>query len=183
MDNVSTEKEVYSTYGDHVLCSCVDQDVSELALCSHEEADTCILLQAMDAVEKSYGKIMLRTVDTNVVVLAVSAVVLLENTQMWIALGTGKHLIYIPAHQIATSLGAEKARALLMFHAFISCDTVSSFAGKGKKQPSTHGGRSMLLWIFSLDVSHDLEVSTKIVCRYWSHMWFLCMTEKVQKPP
>ncbi|KAK4306901.1 hypothetical protein Pmani_021308 [Petrolisthes manimaculis] len=39
----------------------------------------------------------------------------------------------IPTHQIATSLGAEKARALLMFHAFISCDTVSSFAGKGKK--------------------------------------------------
>lgn len=133
VDNVSAEREVYSTCGDHVLCSCVDQDVSALAPCSHEEADTRILLHAMDAVEKGYRQIMLRTVDTDVVVLAVSTVVLLENTQLWIAFGTGKHLRYIPAHQIATSLGAEKARALPMFHAFTGCDTVSSFAGKGKK--------------------------------------------------
>ena len=57
----------------------------------------------------------------------------MENTQLWIAFGTGKHLRYIPAHEIATSLGAEKAQALPMFHAFTGCDTVSSFAGKGKK--------------------------------------------------
>ena len=136
----------------------------------------------MDAIEKGYRQIMLRTVDTDVVVLAVSTVVLLENTQLWIAFGTGKHLRYIPAHQIATSLGVEKARALPMFHAFTGCDTVSSFAGKGKKQPSTHGSRSMLLRKFLLDLSHDLEVLTKIVCRYWSHTWFICMTEEVRKP-
>ena len=76
---------------------------------------------------------MLRTVDTDVVVLAVSTVVSMENTQLWIAFGTGKHLRYIPAHEIATSLGAQKAQALPMFHAFTGCDTVSSFAGKGKK--------------------------------------------------
>ncbi|KAK4312713.1 hypothetical protein Pmani_015882 [Petrolisthes manimaculis] len=52
---------------------------------------------------------------TDVVVLAVSTVVLLENIQLWIAFGTGKHLGYIPADEIATSLGAEKARALPMF--------------------------------------------------------------------
>ncbi|KAK4301549.1 hypothetical protein Pmani_026327 [Petrolisthes manimaculis] len=76
---------------------------------------------------------MLRTVDTDVVVLAVSTVVLLENTQLWIVFGTGKHLRYIPAHQIATSLSAEKAHVLPMFHAFTGCDTASSFAGNGKK--------------------------------------------------
>ena len=65
--------------------------------------------------------------------LAVSTVVSMENTQLWIAFGTGKHLRYIPAHEIATSLGAVKAQALPMFHAFTGCDTVSSFAGKGKK--------------------------------------------------
>ena len=112
-----------------MLCCCVDQDVSALAPCSHEEADTRILLHAMDAAEKGYRQIVLRTVDTDVVVLAVSTVVLLENIQLWIAFGTGKHLRYIPAHQITTSLGAEKARALPMFHAFTDCDTVSSFAG------------------------------------------------------
>ena len=56
--------------------------------------------------------------------------VLLENTELWVAFGTGKLLRYIPAHDIATALGDEKARSLPMFHAFTGCDTVSSFAGR-----------------------------------------------------
>ena len=92
-----------------------------------------MFLHTKDAAEKGHRRIMLRTVDTDVVVLAVSTVVSMENTQLWIVFGTGKHLRYIPAHEIATSLGAEKAQTLPMFHAFTGCDTVSSFAGKGKK--------------------------------------------------
>ena len=76
---------------------------------------------------------MLSTVDSDVLVLAVSSVVLLENTELWVAFGTGKHLRYIPAHDIATILGGEKAHALPMFHPFTGCNTVSSFAGRGKK--------------------------------------------------
>ena len=76
---------------------------------------------------------MLRTVDSDVLVLAVSSVVLLENTELWVAFVTGKHLRYIPAHDIATTLGGEKARALPMFHPFTGCNTVSSFAGRWKK--------------------------------------------------
>ena len=76
---------------------------------------------------------MLSTVDSDVLVLAVSSVVLLENTELLVAFGTGKHLGYVPVHDIATTLGGEKARALPMFHAFTGCNTVSSFAGRGKK--------------------------------------------------
>ena len=76
---------------------------------------------------------MIRTVDTDVLVLAISIVARLENTEIWITFGTGKHLRYIPAHEIAKELGSEKSKALPMFHAFTGCDTVSSFAGKGKK--------------------------------------------------
>ena len=133
VENLSTQKEVFSTCGQNVLCSRVHQDVSSLAPCTHEEADTRMFLHAIDAANKGHRRLMLRTVDTDVVVLAVSTVVLLDNTELWIAYGTGKHLRYIPAHHIATSLGAEKARALPMFHAFTGCDTVSSFAGRGKK--------------------------------------------------
>lgn len=39
----------------------------------------------------------------------------------------------ISAHGIYAALGSEKSLALLMFHAFTGCDTVSSFSGKGKK--------------------------------------------------
>ena len=52
---------------------------------------------------------------------------------VWVAFITGKYLRYIPAHDIATTLGGEKARALPMFHDFTGCNTVSSFAGRGKK--------------------------------------------------
>ena len=55
---------------------------------------------------------MLHTVESDVLVLAVSSVVLLENTELWVAFVTGKHLRYIPAHDIAIILGGEKARAL-----------------------------------------------------------------------
>ena len=118
VENLSTEKEVLSTCGKHVLCSRVHQDA--LAPCSHEEADTRMFLHAKDAAEKDHRQIMLRTVDSDVVVLAVSTVVSMENTQLWIAFGTGKHLRYILAHEIATSLGADKPQALPMFHAFTS---------------------------------------------------------------
>ena len=75
---------------------------------------------------------MLSTVESDVLVLALSSVVLLENTELWVAFVTGKHLRYIPAHCIATTLGGEKARALHMVHPFTGCNTVSSFAGRGK---------------------------------------------------
>ena len=44
---------------------------------------------------------MIRTVDTDVLVLAISIVARFENTEIWITFGTGKHLRYIPAHKIA----------------------------------------------------------------------------------
>ena len=108
VENLSTEKEVFSTCG-------------------------------KDAAEKGHRRIMLRTVDSDVVVLAVSTVVSMENTELWIAFGTVKHLRYIPAHEIATSLGAEKAQALPMFHAFTQSRRL---LGKAKRQPSTRGGHS-----------------------------------------
>ena len=98
-----------STFGENVLCSNLHQDVSSLTPCTHEEADTRMFVHVMDAVQKGYQKLMLRTVDTDVVILAISAVVQLCNTELWIAYGTGKRLRYIPAHEIATALGAEKA--------------------------------------------------------------------------
>ena len=101
--------------------------------CLHEEADTRILLHAMDAARKSFSRILLRTVDTDVVVLAVSSCVYLDDTEIWVAFGVGNHLRYIPTHDITNSLGQQKSQALPLFHAFTGCDTVSFFAGRGKK--------------------------------------------------
>ena len=50
------------------------------------------------------------------------------------ALANTKHPMYNPSHDIAKEIGYERARALPMFHAFVSagCDTVSSFADMGQ---------------------------------------------------
>ena len=77
---------------------------------------------------------MIRTVDTDVVVLAVSVAEGLQpEDELWLAFGTGKSFQYLAAHEIAAGLGLEKAWALPMFHALIGCDTISSFTGYGKK--------------------------------------------------
>ena len=84
-----------------------------------------MLLHAVDSANKRYRRIIVVTVDTDVLVPAVSTVVSLEDTGIRVAFGTGKHLSYIPAHDIAKELGYEKTLSLPKFHAFTGCDIVS----------------------------------------------------------
>ena len=77
---------------------------------------------------------MIKTVDTDVVVVAVAvAQDLHSEDELWLAFGTGKGFRYLAANAIAAGLGPEEAQALPVFHALTDCDTASSFAGHGKK--------------------------------------------------
>ena len=67
------------------------------------------------------------------VVLALAASRRLSHIHLWIAYGVGKHFRYLAAHEIATTLGPSKCRALPFFHALSGCDLLSFFHGKGKK--------------------------------------------------
>ncbi|KAK3731974.1 hypothetical protein QZH41_003373 [Actinostola sp. cb2023] len=107
-------KEVYTTYDDCVLSSPHRQGMSQ---CSHEEADTRIMLHAQDACQSGHKKIAIRTNDTDVVVLAISMVNQVNADEIWLAFGTGKTFRYLAAHQISAELGENKAKALPMFHA------------------------------------------------------------------
>ena len=72
--------------------------------------------------------LLIQTVDTDVVVLAVSVTHSLgSKCEIWLAFGTGKYFCYLSAHKITNTLGP---RALPIFHALTGCDTVSSFVGK-----------------------------------------------------
>ena len=114
-------------------------NIGRLAPCNHEEADTRMLLHAADAVQCGFTKILLRTVDTDVLILAVAFVERLQEFQgnqtieLWVGFGTGAHLRYIAAHDISSKLKPQVPKALPSFHAFTGCDTVSCFYGKGKK--------------------------------------------------
>ena len=104
-----------------------------LAPCTHEEADTRILFHLEDNVRQGHNKVSIRTVDTDVVVLAVTSAQRLNISELWVAFGTGKNFRFIAAHEIASELGPDRCVALPMFHAFTGCDTVSCFDGRGKK--------------------------------------------------
>ena len=125
--------EAVSTKNETVVFNNDRTDAADLSPCTHEEADTRLLLHAADAARRRYTKVMVRTVDTDVVVIAVAKFQYISLTELWIEFGVGKHLKYLPAHDISRNIGKEKSQALLAFHAFTGCDQTSSFAHYGKK--------------------------------------------------
>ena len=132
---VTEGKEIYLTYGMKVLSSPETCDISSISNCSQEEADTMIMLHVQDAVRKGCQSILIRIVDTDVVVLAIYIFHQLQGLEkLWVAFGTGNSFKYIPVQEIANSLGEDKSTALLFFHAFTGCNTDSSFSGIGKKK-------------------------------------------------
>ena len=111
-------------------------EVCSISPCTHEEADTRCILHVLSCVQEGHTKVVIRTVDTDVVVLATSVVPTLRSygmEEMWISFGTGKHFRHIPIHELARGLGDHRSVAMPLFHALTGCDTVSYFANIGKK--------------------------------------------------
>ena len=74
-----------------------------------------VLLHAAHAVRMSSNKILIRTVDTDVVVLAVAYAAKMGIEELWIAFRGRKHFRYIAAHRIATHFGPDMCAALPFF--------------------------------------------------------------------
>ena len=108
--SIDAEKQVISTHGKQVLSIMpISRDnIGRLAPCNHEEADTRMLLHAADAVQCGFTKILLRTVDTDVLILAIAFVEKLQEFQgnqtieLWVGFGTGAHIHCIAAHDISS---------------------------------------------------------------------------------
>ncbi|KAJ8368254.1 hypothetical protein SKAU_G00082820 [Synaphobranchus kaupii] len=128
-------KELYTNMLEDCLSSPDGLDTNLLAPCTHEEADTRIFLHVAAATRAGHRQLIVRSSDSDVVVLAVATCEALGQRidELWIAFGVGRHFRYIPAHAIAQSLGPSKTMALPAFHALTGCDTTSAFFGKGKK--------------------------------------------------
>ena len=129
-----------STYNSTVISSskifCLDNDT--LSPCNHEEADTRMFLHVAHA-SKQFSNILIKTVDTDVVVLAISLFTQLNISRLWIEFGVGKSTRFIPIHEVVDTMAESTSRALPLFHAITGCDTCSSFTGKGKRVHLLHG--------------------------------------------
>ena len=87
-----------------------------------------MMIHIMHAIHHGHHRILTRTVDTNVQVLAVRlAETLAVQDEPWLAFGTGNNFHYLADHELARSLGPEIAHAHPMFHALTSCDSVRLF--------------------------------------------------------
>ena len=126
------DKELYTTHGSDVLRSPTGLDVSNLTLCSHEKADTRLILNSADAVLKGHRRVSIRTVDTDLLVLAVVSLDKIKPDELWVILGTGSHFRNLAIHELMAKMDSRYCNSFPIFHAFTGCDTVS-FSGRGKK--------------------------------------------------
>ena len=73
-------KELCTTYEEHILSSPRRDDIED---CTHEEADTRIMLHLYIASQCGYRRVMIRTIDTDVVVRAMIAKPQIPSPQEW----------------------------------------------------------------------------------------------------
>ena len=85
-----TEKQIITTHHKDMFCT-QPRDITGLSPCSHEETDTRIFIHVEDTVRRGYSKVSIRTVDTDVVILAVTAAKRLNIDELWVAFATEKN--------------------------------------------------------------------------------------------
>eukprot|EP00057_Strongylocentrotus_purpuratus_P020933 XP_011675407.1 PREDICTED: uncharacterized protein LOC100891484 [Strongylocentrotus purpuratus] len=127
-------KELYVTSGTSVITR---GDCEPMEDCTHEEADTRIIVHLQHAAERGSKKIVIRTVDTDIIAILVgqlpSLIVEYPDIDIWVAFGMGKNFCHYNINNICRNLGEDKSLALPLFHAYTGCDTTSCFLAKGKK--------------------------------------------------
>ena len=91
--------------------------LSNLTPTNQEEGDTRVLLHMKDMILKGCKKIVIRTVDTDVLVLALSIYeeVYVEGLELWVDFGVGKNRENFPINHMFNMLGSEKAAAIRFF--------------------------------------------------------------------
>ena len=121
-----------TTKGSEVLTN-MDADVKAITPCNHSEADSRIILHLAHGVAQGHQKAYIRTVDSDIVVIAVSVFLQLNLVELWVGLGTGRNYKDLPIHEISSQMGPVKSSTLPLFHAFSGCDSTSQMFGIGKK--------------------------------------------------
>lgn len=95
-----------STFKSDVLISGNPENRHLLMPCNHEEADTRLILHVADAVAQGYCSVMVRTTDTDVLVLCIAYAKRIANLdELWVSIGTGRHHQFIAAHTVSEALG------------------------------------------------------------------------------
>ena len=112
---------MYVTDKDSVLCphqEAVTDYIIIISPCNHEKADMSVIILVFDSARKGSQKLLIRNVDTDILVLEIAYAERLGVQKLWTAFGTKKTFRYLAAHAISQALGSAKSRALPMFRSF-----------------------------------------------------------------
>lgn len=107
--------------------------IEMIGVCNHEEADSRIFVHSLNCLQNNLKKILIKTVDTDVIILAIFYQYQHQQQDVWIEFGIGKNLQYVSCMEISNNL-KDKCLGLPFFHAFTGCDVTSAFFGKGKRK-------------------------------------------------
>ena len=111
-------------------CEATHKDMGHLQS-DHEEADTKMILHALDATADGATELCIHSPDTDVLVLAIRRYPeMCANTSF--VTGRGANHRAIKLQPIVEALGSAKTAALPAFHAVTGADNTGSFSGKGK---------------------------------------------------
>ena len=99
--------------------------------CTHEEADTRMLLHALHCGTTGSRAVVIVSEDTDIFILCISFASHVP-CPMYAKCGSKTRTQYFDVQKLVQMLGAEQCCALPGLHAFTGYDTVSAFAGRGK---------------------------------------------------
>ena len=74
--------------------------------CNHEKAYMSVIILVFDSARKGSQKLLIRTVDTDILVLEIAYAERLGVQKLWTAFGTKKKFRYLAAHAISQALGS-----------------------------------------------------------------------------
>lgn len=110
---------------------------SSVGPCDYEEADTRIVVHLIDAAKHGHKNIVVKTVDTDVIVILVVLFSQIVDDrallQINVEFGVGKDIKVISINKLYAFLGHDGSKSLPFFHAFSGSDSTSGFRGNGKK--------------------------------------------------
>ena len=107
-------------------------EFTEPLACSHEEADTRLVLHAKHA-SSSRARVIIQSPDTDELVLCATHFESIGCEELWFKTSVRDHLRYVPVHRLSEKLGQKLCMFLPAFHALTECDTTSTLAGASKK--------------------------------------------------
>ena len=131
------ESQLFVTHGTnchriHNRPECFESVRVEDLHCLAEEADTRLILHAKHAADTGCNCVVIRSADTDVVVLAVYFHDQLKTQILLHRKYSKSKWKFLDIGAISRKLGPSLSKSLLGFHAFSGCDTVSGFSGKRK---------------------------------------------------